>query len=256
MLEKDNIQRPSKGLHQDNSFIDTPKDTYRFALNSVNETELGDFAFISNEESNEICANLKPNFIPIGKVYLNNNEVLLFLVSEDETESEIALLNDNCDYIELVNDATSAPADKLNFKVAHQIQATYRLRRGCERTVYFTDDYNKPRYFNLDKPEDFQNPDGKWASRKFNLFKDYNKIPIFQDVDVLDSGGVLEPGGYNIAIQYLDEGLNPTEWINSTPVIHIYNDLSTEDFLNIRGSINSDVDYKNFTPTSKSIKVL
>lgn len=256
MLEKDNIQRPSKGLHQDNSFIDTPKDTYRFALNSVNETELGDFAFISNEESNEICANLKPNFIPIGKVYLNNNEVLLFLVSEDETESEIALLNDNCDYIELVNDATSAPADKLNFKVAHQIQATYRLRRGCERTVYFTDDYNKPRYFNLDKPEDFQNPDGKWASRKFNLFKDYNKIPIFQDVDVLDSGGVLEPGGYNIAIQYLDEGLNPTEWINSTPVIHIYNDLSTEDFLNIRGSINSDVDYKNFPPTSKSIKVV
>lgn len=110
-------------------------------------------------------------------MYLNNNEVLLFLVSEDETESEIALLNDNCDYIELVNDSTSAPADKLNFKVAHQIQATYRLRRGCERTVYFTDDYNKPRYFNLDKPEDFQNPDGTWASRKFDLFKGYNKIP-------------------------------------------------------------------------------
>ena len=256
MLEKDNIQRPNKGLHQDNSFIDQPKDTYRFALNSVNETELGDFAFISNEESNELCTNLKPNFIPIGKVYLNNNEVLLFLVSEDETESEIAILNDNCEYLELVNDASSLPVDKLNFKVAHQIQATYRLRRGCERTVYFTDDFNKPRYFNLDKPEDFQNPDGTWSNRKFNLFKDYNKIPSFQDVDVLDSGGVLEPGGYNVAIQYLDEGLNPTEWINSTPVIHIYNDLSTEDFLNIRGSINSDVDYKNFPTTSKSIKVV
>lgn len=40
MLEKDNIQRPSKGLHQDNSFVDQPKDTYRFALNSVNETQL------------------------------------------------------------------------------------------------------------------------------------------------------------------------------------------------------------------------
>ena len=46
---KENIQRPYKGLHLDSSLSDQPKDTYRFALNSVVETELGDNSFISNE---------------------------------------------------------------------------------------------------------------------------------------------------------------------------------------------------------------
>ena len=47
---KKNITKPSKGLHTDNSPQDQPKDTYRFALNAVNETELGDLFFNSNEE--------------------------------------------------------------------------------------------------------------------------------------------------------------------------------------------------------------
>lgn len=36
-----------------------------------------------------------------------------------------------------VNDATSPEKEKLGFKVERQIQVTYRLRRGCERTIYF-----------------------------------------------------------------------------------------------------------------------
>lgn len=252
-MQKDNVQRPSKGLHQDSSTVDQPQGTYRFALNAVNETELGDFAFISNEESNQICDSIPINYIPLGKVYLSGNETAIFLVKEDETASEIGILDDNCNYTTYVNDADSD--DKLNFKVSKQIQATYRLRRGCERTVYFTDDFNKPKYFNFDKPEDFKDNAGDWSGRKFNLFKDYNSIPGFQSVEVLDSGGILEPGSYNISVQYLDEGLNATEWITTSPVINIYNDLSTEDFLDIRGSINSDTDYMNFPPTSKAIKV-
>ena len=53
-MQKDNVQRPFKGLHKDSAPYDQPKDTYRFALNAVNETELGDTNFVSNEESNEI----------------------------------------------------------------------------------------------------------------------------------------------------------------------------------------------------------
>ena len=36
---KPNLNTFNKGLHLDNSHIDQPKGTYRFALNSVNETE-------------------------------------------------------------------------------------------------------------------------------------------------------------------------------------------------------------------------
>lgn len=254
-MENNNISQTNSGLYQDDSPNNQPKGTYRFALNSVNETELGDFGFIGNEESNKECFNIKANYIPIGKVYLNNNEVLLFLVSSDETISEIALLDNNCNYVTIVNDALSSNIDKLNFKVSHQIQAKYRLRLGCEQTVYFTDDYNKPRYFNLNSLADFKNPDGTWSGRKFNLFKDYSSTPEFDNIEVLNSGGILEPGSYNIAVQYLDEGLNPSEWITTSEVVHVYNDLTTSDYLDIRGSINSDVDYLNFPRTTKSIRV-
>lgn len=252
---EENVIRPNKGLHQDNSPQDQPKDTYRFALNSVSETELGDFAFLGNEEGNEVCDSLPPNFIPLGKVYIGEGQTVIFSVSRDETISEIGILNDGCIYETHVNDEESDEGDKLNFKVTHQIQATYRLRRGCERTIYFTDDFNKPRYYNFDSPEDFQNDNGTWAGKEFSLFKGYSKIPEFRSVEVINSGGVLAPGSYNISVRYLDEGLNPSEWIITSPIINVYNDLTNEDFLNIRGSINSDTDYINFPNTSKSIKV-
>ena len=92
-LQENNISQFSKGLFQDNSFVDQPKGTYRFALNSVNETELGDSSFISNEESNEICTSLTPGYIPIGKIYIGNNHTIIFSVSGDNTISEIGLLS-------------------------------------------------------------------------------------------------------------------------------------------------------------------
>lgn len=52
-LQNNNISQFNGGLHTDNSQIDSPKGTYSFCLNGINETELGDFGFISNEESNE-----------------------------------------------------------------------------------------------------------------------------------------------------------------------------------------------------------
>lgn len=254
-MQKDNINRPAKGLHLDNSYIDTPKDTYRFALNSTTETELGDFAFIGNEESNSPCANFPIGFTPIGKEYIGDGRTVIFLVNSNETVSEIGIYDDTCKYETHVNDSTSEIKDKLNFKISKQINATYRLRRGCERTIYWVDDYNKPRYYNFDKPQNFKNTDGTWSSNKFNLQKTYSKIPAFQKIEVLDSGGNLEAGSYNIAIQYVDESLNPTEWITTSGTIKIYNDLQSKTYREINGSINSDSDYINFPKTSKAIKV-
>lgn len=253
---EENVIRPNKGLHQDNSPQDQPKDTYRFALDSVNETELGDFAFLGNEEGNEPCDALPENFIPIGKVYLGEGQVIIFSVSKDETISEIGILNDGCIYTTHVNDEFSLPQNKLNFKVTKQIQGTYRLRRGCERTVYWTDDFNKPRYYNFDKPEDFQTS-GEWIGTKFNLFKQYNSIPIFSNIEVLNSGGVLVPGSYNIAVQYVDEGLNPTEWMAVSDILNVYNDRTTEAFLDIQGSLNNEgTDYENFPIQLKQLELL
>ena len=246
---KKNITRPSKGLHTDNSPQDQPKDTYRFALNAVNETELGDLFFNSNEESNEECAELPNGYIPIGKVYVGNGETVIFSVAGDGSSSEIGVRDSECNYTTHVN-------TDLNFKVTHQIDSTFRLRRGCERTIYWVDgNNNKPRYYNLDKPDSFKT-NGNWDANKFNLIRSYSNIPEFDDVEVLDSGGQLEPGSYNIAIQYLDENFNPTEWITTSNIINIYNDDTTDPFLDIRGSINHTDDFRDFPTTTKAIKVL
>lgn len=250
---ENNQQRPSKGLHTDNAFYDSPKETYRFALNAVNETELGDFNFIGNEESNEECAFLKNGYTPIGKVYTIDNEVVIFSVSQDETVSEIGILKDNCEYKTYVNDATSIGEEKLGFKLSKQIDAAYRLRRGCEKTVYFTDNNSKPRYYNFSKPDQFKTS-GRWDSIKFSLFKVYSQIPVFEKVE-LEENGNLPPGSYNAAIQYLDEDLNPTEWIISSETILIYNDNFSKNYPSIRGSTNLVTNYQNFGNTNKSIKL-
>ena len=78
--QENNITQFNKGLSLDNSIIDSPKGSYRFALNAINETELGDAGFISNEESNELCASLKEGYIPLGIIYMGDNEFTIFSV--------------------------------------------------------------------------------------------------------------------------------------------------------------------------------
>lgn len=253
-MQQEIITTTTKGLYLDNSLAYQPKDTYRFALNCVNETDVGNSIFLSNEESTSPYAAIKTSYVLIGKVYLGENQTCLFSVSADEQYSEIGILEGNGTYTVYVNDATSDADKRLNFKISKQIQAVYRLRRGCEKTIYFTDNFNKPRYFNFKKPEDFQTDD-KWVAKKFSLVKEYSKIPEFVSVNVLDSGGELEPGSYNVAVQYVDTGLNATEWVTTSDIVYIYNSKVTQNFSEITGSINSDVDFENFPTTSKSIRV-
>lgn len=259
-IQENNLTQLSKGLHTDNSIIDSPRDTYRYALNSVNETELGDSGFISNEESNEACASLTPGYIPIGKVYIGNNETVIFSVSGDNTSSEIGILDDNCNYTVHVNDAdVLRTKDKLNFKVEYQIQATYRLRRGCERTVYFTDGLNPPRYYNFDKPKQFKRG-AHWASPQFSLYKKLEVFPTVDSVQVLDSAGALMPGSYSIMVQHLDEDLNGTEYYELVRDINIYNDSLDKTFSDIQGSSNitnpdADAQPYRYGKTSKAIRI-
>ena len=257
---ENNTNRPSKGLSTDTSPQDQPKETYRFALNTIMESQDGDLGFVGNEESNEIYVNLPTYydrdgdteipFLIIGKCYIGEEQTALFLVSEDNFYSEIGILNKDNTYETFVNTFT------LKFDIKHQIDATFRLRRGCERTVYFTDGLNKPRIFNFDKPQDFQNSGGNWDADKFNLFKTYNKIPKFDSFDIINGGGNTNSGSYNFSIQYLDKDLNPTEWITSSDTIMIYNDNpDAMPYAEVQGSTTVETDYRTFPTTNKSIRL-
>ena len=243
---KKNITILNKGLHTDNSLKNQPKGTYRFALNTVNETELGDIGYLGNEESNEACGDLSPGYTPIGKVYISGNKTVIFSVNGES--SEIGVIDEACNYIMHVR-------GDLGFKITRQIDATYRLRLGCENTVYWVDgDNNKPMYYNLDAPEKFKTA-GAFDKSKFELIKSYESIPIFEDISVINSGGQLKSGSYNIAIQYLDADFNTTEWVTVSSTINIYEDDIDNSYLEIRGSINSEQEFLNFPITTKAITV-
>jgi len=64
----------------------------------------------------------------------------------------------------------------------------------------------------------------------------------------------LKLGTYNFAIRYLDEDLNPTHWIDSTPTVAIYDESLFATYVGIDGGIDIGVDPANGLPaTSKSV---
>lgn len=240
---EENPSEVNGNLYQDCLESDQPQGTIRFALNTVNENSEGNNKK-SIEEGNELAHLLPTNYIPLGKIYIGDKKFILFSISKNEALSEIGLVDDYNNYTTLVN-------ANLGFKLSHQISGVFRLRRGCERTIYFV--IPKPMIFNLDKPQDFKDGLGAWDIDKFSLFKTYSKIPTFSKVEVLESGNIL-PGSYNAAIQYLDEDLNPTEFITTCEPVHIYNDSTLKSYETIRGSTSKQTDYQDFGATNKSIR--
>lgn len=256
-----NVNRPNKGMMQDVNPVDQPKESYRYALNAVNETNDGGRTLLHTEKGNQYCWELPVGYYGIGKVYTQNNQVVIF--STNGTNSEIGLVKD-CEYTTLIN------SECLNFNIQHQIDATYRVRRGCETVIYFTDNFNPVRQVNLNKLENYysdayiaylENPIGefvgeKWNCDSFGLIPPY-AVPCFSNAEVI-TGGQIEAGSYNFAIQYLDEGLNPTNWIITSHPINIYHDDINAPFQNIDGSSQLETDGLAGVSvvTNKAIKLL
>ena len=91
------------------------------------------------------------NKILLGKCYIGDGENLLFLTYEDlgKRVSELLLMKDDGSIEFLLNDYKSPANEKLYFHPEHQIEAVFRIRNGCDKTVYFTDNYNDIRSFTV-----------------------------------------------------------------------------------------------------------
>ena len=238
------------GLNTDTSLVNQPQGTTRFVMTGVNETIDGDLGFIANEESNAPCYTLPTGYLPMGKVYIGNEEHALLLANPNGN-SAIAIVEKDCRLIVIMHDEDQE--EKLGFSTEHQIDVTFRLRRGCERVLYWV--APKPGSYIIEKPEEFKNDSGQWDISKFNLFKTYKKIPEFTDINIIDGGGVLAPGSYNFSIQYLDEDFNPTEFITSTETIMIYNAPLTTTYRDIRGATKQSNAYLDYSNSNKAIKI-
>ncbi len=244
-------QKPTMlgNLNVDSSVKIQPERTTRFVLNGVNETNEGDLGLLSVEEGNEIAHLLPEGFIPLGSVSITNNKSVIFL--GNGIDSIIATVKGNSELVIEVDDRNQQA--KLGFSLSRKIDAIFRLRRGCESTIYWVDPV--PRKYVIERPDKFQNENGDWNINSFSLFRKILKQPKFKGFTVNSSGGSLPSGSYIFSVQYLDADFNPTEFINSAQPIRIYTDSINSTYRTILGSSSREEAFYSPQGTTKSITV-
>lgn len=240
----------SKGLILDSTEKMQPQDSYRFALNAILETKENGHGAISNELGNDLCVELPEGYSIIGHVIADADDIIIFVTNN--TTSIIGLYNPvKCTFTSVVE------SDCLGFNDQYPIEAIFRIRKGCNRTIYFTDNYNSYKYFDFEEPDKFKDAEGNWDCNKFSFAPDLS-IPKIDQVTVLDTGGQLPVGAYQFAIRYLDRDLNATDFFYITRTVNIYDDPISSDYAAINGGINiiDNADELGAVPvTAKSINL-
>jgi len=245
-----NANQAIQGLHTDNKEEFQPENTYRFALNGVDNTNSEIEPFLSNESGNRFITTYNNQFVIIGTQYIGDEETILFCVTKNNSLSTILKFKKGNNITEII-----PPCPELNLHTNYNVDSTFRQVRGCEKVIYFTDNYNKPRRINLSNLSNYFDNSGNLISDKLNLIYDYS-VPVL-DLKVLDGNGSLYNGSYNVAIQYLDEDTNATNWITISQPVNVYNDKIDTNYFTINGSANKTEDDEVFSTlfaNSKSIK--
>lgn len=207
----------NKGMNQDIHPKYQPEGTYRMALNAVLESREGDIAALSNELGNIESASGYPSTKKIiGHRLLDDGTTVVFLFdpATSRPDHEIGIFDPK-----QYSYTTYKKGSCLNFSDAHYINAIYRLKNGCERIVYFTDNYNPYRYINLDRPEYYGSGTAFTSCDKLKYSRDFKIMDVTASIN--NSGGNIDVGTYNFAFRYLDQDENPTDWIFVTKSISI-----------------------------------
>jgi len=285
------IQKLIGGINTDVSPNDQPEGTYRFALNCVNQSDTGDIGNLITEQGNILFKSTKLNVRPygytsieipfsiIGSIYIGDDEHAIFGVTANGSDSFIGILNKNIT-ISLYDRGNK----NLKFSIEHQITGEYRLRNGCEKTIYWVDGVNSIRSlnfsenYNSDAYNQWLEDYNEWLENqtlplppyvdneinyiKLKLIKHSEKVPTFENIEVV-SGGNLKSGTYNFAIKYVDDNGNDTVWLSTSQLVSIYKSSTTgSNYDGIVGSINDTGDGENVenvafgeTPANKRIEL-
>ena len=257
-----------KGLFKDTGQLDQPEGTWRYALNAVVNRIKGS---ISNEKGTQKAGELDPGFKVIGAIEISDNRVVLFLKQTESVQplllSEIGLWEKGV-YTSLYQPAVTAGSPMLNFNVQYLIEGTYKINSKNDLVVYFTDDLNPPRAFNVSRQQRNLLIEGNSKLKLYgidpnlshdyhidllNLFPSSGPIPSISlsevgDFPAISEGGGLTTGVYYLALAYVDEDLVATNFLSvSNPVSIIEEFDSTRPTTKIDGAKPGD-------QTSKAIK--
>lgn len=250
----------NRGLHTQSKPKAQPDGTYRFALNAQVETNEGDRFSLSNMEGNTLCLTLPDSLQVIGSCLTDTDDILLF--STNNVTSELGLYNPvSCSYSQLIR------SSDLEFSTKYPIDCLFRVRKGCERTFYWTDRNNTYRKVNIDSLLDYTdsssvedaNLNDTWVVSRFAVSPPY-AIPEIELEAVIDGGGALKVGSYQFAIQLLDDDLNATNWIIVSRPVPIVDENLSSNYQSIHGGIpifdGADPEEGAVPDTNKSIRLI
>lgn len=227
-------------LNRQYSKLQLPEGDYTFGLNVV--TGVDKITSVENERGNLLCSTLDTELAGIP-LFIDRERIVLFCkdnsirVQNVETCIQESYVKLNCFGFDTLTEDTP-------------VMATHRVIRGCENVVYFQDGYNKDKYINLDRLEKHKTS-GEFDCTKF----DFNPEIIHPKIDrtILNTGGRLQYGTYNFAVEFLTSNedslfISPID-INYTPITYQNN----EGALNIE---KNDPSIGGKPLSNKSIKLI
>lgn len=268
MTQKTNISLVKKGMNRSSTASQLTEQEYTFAMNTNLEELSGETYSLSNEHSNVLASKFKDGFKVVGfKNDINLNKTFFFLTNENTKISEFGYITSNrniqdlpdieiqcdtCDYKNILAEPLedtiqvehqeyitllSDCPDNLCFNLStkHPIKKIEIKTEKLNSTIFFTDNYNPPRYIQLNNLEIYSYNGEIVCSDESNVEPTClacNKLKIFKDFSVpqivpteLIIGGRLKMGTYRFLIAYSDElGQEISEYYALTNRIDIFDE--------------------------------
>lgn len=238
-----------KGLNNDFNIINQPPQTYPFALNVTATSSDSKFANLTSEPSNYEILALPEGYEIFGSIFTNESTIIF---SGNGTNSQIGELSIDDNYTVLIDDTSESC--KLNFNTYIKGRE-FRIRSGCDRTIYWSDNVNPDRYLNLDNLDSVYT-NGQLDCNKF-IFNREIITPILTTT-VNNQGGLLESGSYAFVLEYLDDSENVLYKSIPTDFKPVFSDSLNDEYDNIYGSLNIEqfsADAGGTPLTNKSITI-
>lgn len=237
----------NKGLFINESPYNIPEGGYTFAMCSLysnNEIE----EELIDEKGNWNVFDLPSSSRILGHVNLLNDEVLLFSQ------------NNNTFFISLVSKDTITvlvSTDCFLYDFKNPIKGVMKTYNSCERVVYFYDGVSDDRFVNIDNLDYHKDNAGNFICDSFLLKPEFD-YPSINPTEILNYGGKLKSGSYEIFVRYIDKMNNTTDWLLPSEDVYIYFDNYQDNYNLIQGSdketnkaivyniSNLDTDYDSF----------
>lgn len=265
--DEKSLSFPQSGMVRDKHPSTLSDQEYTFAMNANIESEDGNLNMRSNEHSNLKCIGFEGYKVIGYRNDLTSGNTYFFLANPEDGTSKITYLRsvENIENLDeeqieaavlgnedicagmqtLIEDDVTDPC--LNFSIYHPIKTIEIKAEKCGKCIYWTDDYNPPRYVIVEKALEPDDDGDIWyhyhgyklcgdglsrdefikqngcvlACEKIRIFPELEQPEI--EATEIAYGGSLRAGVYQFAVALCDEfGNEKTNYSDLTNPVHIF----------------------------------